>query len=182
MVKKIIKVDGVKIPIGSHEGKTIVFGCDHRGFKYKTEILEFLKQKSYSIIDVGAFSNERCDYPKISDNIGKEVSIDPYNRVGIGICGSGIGILIPASKYPKVYIARCLNPKEAETSRKHNNTNVLGIGADLIDLETVLTIIDAWLRTLFYSDSQTEKPYLNRYIQTIKLEEDIHNSYKQIVS
>ena len=170
---EIITIEGIGAPVGSHEGKVIVIGSDHRGFSYKSKIVEVLKNKGCQLIDVGTSSPERCDYPIISDNIGKQVSKD-YDKVGIGICGSGIGILIPASKHKGVYVARCLTPEEAKTSRKHNNTNFLGIGADCIDFETALAIIDTWLTTPFYSDCEKEESYLRRYIQTVKLETDAY--------
>jgi ribose 5-phosphate isomerase B len=165
-----IIVDGISVPVGSHQGKKIVIGSDHRGFAYKAEIVKALKEKSYDIIDIGTYSSERCDYPAISDKIAREIGKDPLTRVGIGICGSGIGILIPASKHRCIYIARCLTPKEAETSRMHNNSNFLGIGADYSDLKTALQTVDAWLTTQFYSDPNAEEQYLRRFVQTVKLE------------
>jgi len=92
--------------------------------------------------------------------------------MGKVICAEGIGILIPASKYQGAYVARCLTPQEAITSRKHNNTNVLGLGADCVDLETALEIIEVWLRTPFYSD-KSEEPYLGRFLQTVRLEKAV---------
>jgi len=124
---KTITVDNIEVPIGNHKGKTIIIGPDHRGFELKERIKKKLIEEDYNVEDIGTFSNEKCDYPLISEEIGKKVSEDYLNKVGIGFCGSGIGTLIPASKHKRVYVARCLNPKEAETSRKHNNTNMLGI-------------------------------------------------------
>jgi ribose 5-phosphate isomerase B len=167
----ILRVDGVDVPIGTHEGKTIVIGADHRGFAYKTAVKEALAEKGYQLIDVGTNSPAKCDYPIISHDIGKAVSEDPYGRVGIGLCGSGIGIIIPASKHKGVYAARCVTPMEAEGSRRHNNSNLLGIGADYVDLETAILIIEVWLKTPFYA-SESEKPYLNRFVQTVKLERE----------
>lgn len=167
---KIIQSGGIDVPIGSHEGRTMVIGSDHRGFEYKRRIAAWLHVSGYSVIDVGTGTTERCDYPAISDEIGRQISYDPLGRAGIGICGSGIGILIPASRHRRVYAARCATPEEAVTSRKHNNTNLLGIGADSVNLETALGIIGAWLETPFYSDPATEGDYLRRYVQTVKLE------------
>lgn len=166
---ELLSIGKIRVPTSSHEGKLIVIGADHRGFSYKVSIIDELKRKGYQILDVGTYSPERCDYPAISDEIGREVSEDPYGRAGIGICGSGIGILIPASKYRGVYAARCLTPREAETSRRHNNSNVLGIGADYMDLKTTRAIVDKWLTTPFYS-SPSDKPYLDRFVQTVELE------------
>ena len=170
-----ISVDIIRVPIGTHKGKTIIIGADHRGFELKEKVKKALEEKGYKVEDVGTFSKERCDYPVISDKIGSLISEDYINKVGIGFCGSGIGTLIPASKHKKVLVARCLNEKEAETSRKHNNTNMLGIGADYIDENTALATIIAWLETPFYEDKEKDDAYLRRYLQTVKFEEKINN-------
>ena len=165
-----ITIDGINVSIGSHEGKTVIIGSDHRGFEYKTEVIKVFAENGYQVIDVGTSSNERCDYPAISDDIGRRVSEDPNGRVGIGICGSGIGILIPGGKHKGVYGARCLSVEEASSTRRHNNTNLLGIGADGMDLETAIDTVYTWMTTPFCSDIEKERSYLNRYVQTVKLE------------
>ena len=173
-MRNVIKVEGFEVPVGKHLGKRIYLASDHRGYKYKDGMIKALTKKylfaSPPITDLGTFSPERTDYPIISDELGKHVSSVPDQNVGIGICGSGIGILIPASKHPGVYPARCLSPREAETSRRHNNTNLLGIGADYVDFDTALNTVIAWLETPFYSDPKTEEAYLQRFIQTLQLE------------
>ena len=169
MVEIIIKND-IQIPIGSHEGKMVILCSDHRGFGYKSEMIRLLEGDAWNVSDIGTYSSERCDYPPLSSEMGRLVSLDSLHTLGIGICGSGIGILIPSSKYRSVHVARCLTPQEAQTSRKHNNTNVLGIGADCVDLETAIATVKSWLVTPFYSDPKTDDAYLQRYIQTIKLE------------
>jgi len=95
---------GAGIFIGNHKGKKLVIGADHRGFEYKEKIKEVFSE--FEIVDVGTYSKERCDYPKISEEIGRFIAKDPKNRIGIGICGSGNGILIPASKHKGVYFDR----------------------------------------------------------------------------
>ncbi len=170
-----ISVDGIEVSVGSHEKKIVVLGCDHRGFEYKRQLM-ILLQGRHSIIDVGCYSPNRWDYPAISDDIGRRVAENPFKTVGIGICGSGIGILIPASKHRGVYVARCLSPAEAETSRKHNNSNVLGIGADCVDLETAVSIVRTWLDTPFYSDPKKDEAYLRRFVQTVQLEKALYSN------
>jgi ribose 5-phosphate isomerase B len=167
----IIETRGYAVPVGTHEDRTIIIAADHRGFDYKSRIVKELESR-YDIVDIGTHSTERCDYPPISDKLGRPISRYPCERAGIGICGSGIGILIPASKHRGVYAARCLNPGEAETSRRHNNTNLLGIGADCVKFKTAMETIDAWLTTPFYSDPENEEAYLNRFLQILKLESE----------
>jgi ribose 5-phosphate isomerase B len=169
----VILVDNVEVPIGSHRNKTIILASDHRGYNYKEEVKSFLTQKGFEFIDVGTNTYSRCDYPLISNKLGQEVSKDPHNRVGIGFCGSGIGILIPASKHRGAFTARCLSAMDAETSRVHNNSNILGIGADYIDFETALEVIDAWLSTEFYSSPGAQDAYLRRYVQTRKMDQNL---------
>lgn len=175
-MSEIIEFQGYNVPVGNHLGKTIVIGSDHRGFKYKTKIIEHLKNIGFNIIDVGCDNPERCDYPEISKKIAKNVCLNINDCVGIGICGSGFGISIPASKFKGIFIATPCCPKEAETARKHNNTNFLGIGADRIEINTAIKTIDAWLKAKFYSDPETEDAYFKRFIQTLKIEEEIYNN------
>ncbi len=174
--------EGLAVPIGNHRGKTIVIGSDHRGVNYKEKlgdrIYQLIPERGYRLIDVGTSSAERCDYPVFSEEIGKEISASSgsgeFKVVGIGICGSGIGIIIPAGKYPGVYAARCLSVKDAEMSRRHNNANLLGIGADRVSLETALKMMDVWLEAPFYEDADKDEAYLRRFIQTRRLEQEIY--------
>lgn len=174
--------EGLVVPIGNHCGKTIFIGSDHRGVDYKEKLSERIHQlmpeRGYKMIDVGTYSKERCDYPAISQEIGEEISVSSasgeFKVVGIGICGSGIGIIIPAGKYPGVYAARCLSVKDAEMSRRHNNANLLGIGADTMSLETALEMTEAWLEAPFYEDADKDEAYLCRFFQTLKIEQEIY--------
>ncbi|MBD3252171.1 RpiB/LacA/LacB family sugar-phosphate isomerase [Candidatus Pacearchaeota archaeon] len=147
----------------------MVFGCNPRRFRYKEDILNFLKIRSYKVVDVGCYSGKRCDYPLISEKIAKKIKEDIFNRVGIGVYGSGIGISIPASKYIGIYCARCLKPEDAKTSRKHNNTHFLGISADNLSSEEIFEIVDSWMNTPFYTEGE-DKAYLRRYIKTVNID------------
>jgi ribose 5-phosphate isomerase B len=165
-----ISVDGFNVPVGTHEGKNIIIGSDHRGLDLKNRIVSWLLFNNRNVTDVGTFSSERCDYPLISGEIARHVSADPVGTVGIGICSSGIGMSMAASKRPGVYAARCITPEDAVISRKHNNANFLALGADSTDFETAVKIIRAWLAIPFYSDPENEGPYLARFVQTVKME------------
>lgn len=161
----IIEKQGIKISIGSHQGKKIILGCDHRGFEVKEKLKELLENTK----DVGCSSKERVDYPVYSEKIGEEISKDPLNTIGIGICGSGIGIGIPASKFKGVYPARCLDEEDAVSSRKHNNSNLLTLSADKTSFEQIKKIVELWLKTRFY-ETKDEEPYLRRFLETLRIE------------
>lgn len=170
---EIIVRGRLRIPTGSHEGKTVVIGSDHKGFSYKETLIKGLSERGFECRDVGTYSDDSCDYPKISYRIGREVgNDDDFMTVGIGICGSGIGITTLATKIKGVYHAWCMNPEKARETRKHNNSNMLGIGADNIGIDNAVEIAHAWLTEPFYAGPQDER-FLRRFIQTLMIEHEV---------
>ena len=65
------------------------------------------------------------------------------------MCGTGIGMSIVANKVPGGFAALCMNGIQAEYSRRHNNANVLVLGAWLIGKMTAEEILDRWIDTPF---------------------------------
>ena len=41
----------------------IGIGNDHSALEMKAEIIEFLEEKGYEVVDYGTNSSESCDYP-----------------------------------------------------------------------------------------------------------------------
>ena len=126
----------------------IAIGSDHRGFKAKESIKEFLKTAGHSADDFGAFSEESADYPDFAFKVGKSV-VSGENDFGILICGTGIGMSISVNKIPGVRGVVCRNIFEAQRSRQHNNANILCLGADTTDLSQTVLIIGSFLETRF---------------------------------
>lgn len=166
MLETIIR-ENITISVGTHEGKRIILASDHRGFGLKQTLLARLSLLGYATLDVGTYNNQRCDYPDYAAKLGKEVSENHLNTIGIAICGSGIGMSIVAGKFRFVYPARCLTKEDAVFSRIHNNSNVLVLSSSVKDANS---IVDAWLSIPFYQGMQNEQ-YLIRYIKTVKMEE-----------
>lgn len=160
----------IKIPYGRHSRRTVILASDHRGYGLKKGLIDFLRGEGVRMRDIGTHTAARCDHPKISWDLGRMISGDLLcDTVGIGICGSGIGIAIAASKWPGVYSAPCTTPDAAKSSRKHNNSNLLTLGADILQLGESIKIVDAWLWESF----DLKEPYLSRFIQTVELENKI---------
>lgn len=126
--------------------KKIVIGCDHGGFKLKENIKKYLLSKRYKVKDMGTHSTQSCDYPLIGYEVAKAVSKGKFKR-GIVICKTGIGMSIIANKLPRVRSGACANEKQAETSRLHNDTNVLSLGAAFVGPGKARKILDIWLNT-----------------------------------
>lgn len=167
---EIITEGGVRVPIGAHAGKKIYIASDHAAFDAKRYLIPELEKEFRGLVtDLGTDSPERCDYPLFSKKLGIAVSTEPnFGAVGIGMCGSGKGILIPATKRLGVYGSPCYSTDESRDSRIHNNTNALGIGARITeDPEEILDIVMMWMITPFFSDPEKEHAYLQRYVQTV---------------
>ncbi len=126
----------------------IAIGSDHAGFYLKEDIKKYLEEKGIEVIDKGTDSDNRVDYPDFGHAVGHEV-IDKNLDFGIAICGSGIGISIAANKVKGIRAALCSEPYSAKLARRHNDANVLAMGARLIGLDMAKEIVDAFLNEEF---------------------------------
>ncbi|MFH1622477.1 MAG: ribose 5-phosphate isomerase B [Candidatus Omnitrophota bacterium] len=126
----------------------IAIGSDHGGFKLKQQIVKFLKENKHKVKDFGTNSQDSCDYPLIAYDVAKSVSRRHFQR-GILICKSGIGNSIVANKAKGVRAALCYNIKAAKFSRKHNDANILVLGALFTNIINAKKLIKVWLKTEF---------------------------------
>jgi len=126
----------------------IAIGADHGGFNLKEKIALFLIKKGFRVVDFGTYSEESCDYPEISYRVARAVAERKSDR-GILICKSGIGNCIVANKLPRVRAALVYNLKAAELSRRHNDANVLVLGANFVSENLAKRIVGVWLKTTF---------------------------------
>ena len=126
----------------------IAIGCDHAAFEEKENIKTYLIKKGYEVFDVGTNSNKSVNYPEFGHKVACMVTESAVNK-GIVICGSGIGISIAANKVKGARAALCTTCKHAEMSRKHNDANILALGARMTDYDLLEKIVDVWLNTDF---------------------------------
>lgn len=99
---------------------------DHRGFKLKNEIVEYLKSLGYDVINYGSDTEDPVDYPVYAFKIGEAVQKGEIDR-GILICRTGIGMSIACNKVKGVRCAKVDNVEEAALTRLDNNANVIAI-------------------------------------------------------
>lgn len=126
----------------------ISMGCDHGGYLLKEHIKKYLTEKGHEIVDVGCNSLDSCDYPQFGAAAARAVADGTCER-GIVICTSGIGISISANKIKGIRCALCSEPLSAEMTRKHNNANVLAMGAGMTGPNMAERIVDTFLSTEF---------------------------------
>lgn len=126
----------------------IAIGSDHGGYALKQEIMQHLTERGLEYKDFGTHCEDSCDYPAFGEAVGRAVASGEFAR-GIVICGTGIGISIAANKVHGVRAALCGDCYSAEMTRRHNDANILALGARVLGPGLALKIVDTFLDTPF---------------------------------
>ena len=126
----------------------IALGCDHGGYGLKCEIVKLLEAKGYEYQDFGCYSTESCDYPEFGEAAARAVASGECDK-GIVICTTGIGISIAANKVAGIRCAHCADSLEAEMTRRHNDANMMAIGAGFTGKNMAERMVEVFLTTEF---------------------------------
>jgi ribose 5-phosphate isomerase B len=121
---------------------------DHAGVAAKAAVRSHLEARGHEVLDLGTATDEPVDYPDLAARGARAVASGKAER-GVFFCGSGIGICIAANKVRGVRAALVHDEQGAEMSRRHNDANVLCLGARTTAPETVARLVDVWLSTPF---------------------------------
>ena len=135
---------------------SISIGSDHAGFELKKQIIDYLKNKSFIVIDKGCFSEERADYPDFAHHTAESV-ITKESEFGILMCGSGNGINMTANKHKGIRAALCWTSEIAAMARQHNDANVLVLPARYITISEALKCVDDFLSEKFEGGRHQER-------------------------
>ena len=139
----------------------IAIGSDHVGYSLKEQLKPFLSERGLDLVDCGTDSDTSCSYPGFAHRVAEAVASGSC-ELGILICGTGIGMSIAANK---VHGIRCALVHDVYTARlagRHNDANVLAMGATVVSLPHAKLIIAAWL------DEEFEGGRHNTRLQMIK--------------
>lgn len=138
------------------EQNSVSIGSDHRGVNLKDYVYKFMvpdtdeeitKFNICVIQDVGAYDKKKSvDYPDIVKEVANDLE---YQSHGILICGSGFGVTIAANRYPHIRAANCRTVEDVVMARKHNNINVLCMGADFVTEDMAWQLVQAFFTTKF---------------------------------
>lgn len=127
----------------------IYISSDHGGFKLKERLLKHFEDSNIEITDLGPYEYiENDDYPDYVDPLVKKVLESTENK-GILICRNGVGVCIAANKHKGIRAALSWNKKHAKSSRTDDNSNILCLPADYINLKRAKNIVHAWRNTPF---------------------------------
>jgi ribose 5-phosphate isomerase B len=126
------------------------------GFALKRELSAYAETLHHTVIDAGPFNEERTDYPVYAKLAAEKILRGEADR-GIFICGTGCGIGLAANKIKGIRCCNCSEPYTSEMSRRHNDCNVLAIGARVVGNELAKTIVKAWLEAEFEGGRHAER-------------------------
>lgn len=126
----------------------IACGADHGGVDLKDQLVAYLKEEGYQVLDLGTHGHESVDYPQYGQAVAEKVAKKEAD-FGLCVCGSGIGISIAANKVKGVRCVRAHDPYSAEMSRRHNNCNVIAMGGRFVGLDMAKKCLKVFLETEF---------------------------------
>jgi glycine hydroxymethyltransferase len=126
----------------------IAMGSDHRGYALKQALRAKLEAAGYTVADFGPHGAESVNYPEFAAPAARAVSTGEAAR-GIVICGSGLGVMYTANRFPRVRAALVLDADTAAAARQHNDANMLALAGDKTDPDTAWQIVQRWLATPF---------------------------------
>lgn len=149
--------------------RKIYMGADSAGFSLKEEMKKHVIELGYEVVDCGTDSDASCHYPIFASKVCEAVAKEPDTTYGILICGTGIGMSMCANKYNGVRAAVCSDTFSAKMTRRHNDANVLCLGARVIGSCLAEDIIDIFLANEFEG---------GRHKIRVDMMTDIENSQK----
>src|SRR5947209_4843972 len=134
----------------------VAVGNDHRGVAVKQRVVGLLVELGHEVLDTGANGPASVDYPDYAIPVAEAVSAGTAER-GVLICATGHGMCMAANKVPGARAANCRDVVDAELSRRHNNSNIMCLGADLLGEDQIERMIRTWLVTEFEGGRHTRR-------------------------
>jgi ribose 5-phosphate isomerase B len=127
----------------------IGIAADHRGYKLKSSIVNFLRKKGHKVVDYGTYSEKSADYPNFAFQVAQDI-VKKKVRFGILLCYTGQGMAMSANKVRGIRAAICMTPEIAQLTRAHNNANILVMSAGFMKFSgNTKKIIEVFLTTKF---------------------------------
>ena len=134
----------------------LAIGNDHAGVALKQALLPTVDLCGFQVLDLGTNSDASVDYPDYGDAVAEAVT-SGHAALGLAICGSGIGISIAANRHAGIRAALCHTGLMAELARKHNDANILCLGARLIGKLDAAECVSRFLTTPFEGGRHTAR-------------------------
>jgi len=143
----------------------IVIASDHAGVDLKAEIIRIVEESGRKARDLGPMDESSVDYPDFAHRLAEAVA-NGEAEAGILICGTGIGMSMSANRHPGVRAALCHDAFTAGMARRHNDANVLCMGARVLGVGVAEQIARVFL------DSEFEGGRHRRRVGKIEIERE----------
>ena len=127
--------------------KVLILGSDHAGLELKRELGAVAAELGYEVRDVGTHTSDSTDYPDYGHQVASAVAAG--EGLGLLVCGTGIGMSMTANRHPGVRAALCGDAYSASMARRHNDANVLCVGARVTGPGLAGEILKAFLTATF---------------------------------
>jgi ribose 5-phosphate isomerase B len=134
----------------------IALASDHAGYREKERLKPLLHDLGLEVEDLGTISEDSVDYPDYARRVAERVARGEAEQ-GILVCGSGTGMAITANKVAGVRAAVAWSEDVARLARRHNDANVLALGARTTPPEEIPRIVRAWFETKFEAGRHTAR-------------------------
>ena len=132
----------------------VALGADHGGFSLKAELLPWLQDQGYEVLDLGAHTLDPADdYPDFAIAVAQAVASGEAQR-GIVVCGSGVGACIVANKMTGIRACLCHDTYSAHQGVEHDDMNILCLGARVIGVELARELVSAFLKARFSGEER----------------------------
>lgn len=130
--------------------RTLAIASDHRGHDVVDAIKEHLVSAGHHVDIVGRPDDleQPVDYPDAAQEVTSSI-LHGVADAGVLVCGSGIGMSMAANRVRGIRAALVADANAAEMSRRHNDANVLCMGASCLDVPAMCSLLDTWLSTEF---------------------------------
>ena len=134
----------------------IAIACDHGALALKNTLIAYLTKQGHELVNFGTDSTESCDYPDFAAAAARAVAQGECDK-GIVLCTTGIGVSIAANKIKGIRCALLSDVTSARMTREHNDTNMMAMGAGVVDEKLAIEIADIWLGTAFSGEARHQR-------------------------
>jgi ribose 5-phosphate isomerase B len=132
----------------TRDDRPLAIASDHAGFALKQQLLATLGELGVRVEDLGTHDERSTDYPDYAHLVARGVADGRY-RLGVLVCGTGIGMSITANRHAGVRAAVCSESFAARMARAHNDANVLCLGSRVVGLGVAQEVLRTFLAGSF---------------------------------
>lgn len=135
-----------------------VIGCDEAGVQLKNELKKVLLDSGFEVEDCGVNQeDEAVLYPNIAKEVCERIIASNYEKKGLLVCGTGLGMCMSANKFPGIRAGVCHDSFSAERLALSNDGNVICFGQRVIGIQLAKKVLKEFIALHFVDGSSTPK-------------------------